>query len=385
MHIFPAAMLGLCLCTVLLVLTGPKRTPARLYLSALLTTIAAGHLAHALLPPATGLPLWLMPWMGLRIFFYGPLLFLFAAHAANPGRPVSWLDALHFAPILLVALVGPLLSGPPPALEDGALPRPPLWPGFAQAISVAAYTFAAWLHIRDALADPLMDRGETRMPATAGLEITLLVFLGVWLAQHALFLLAERPGPDSLLPALRGALLLSYTVPICFIGARMFFASVPRSTDTAASQKVERSEKVDESSEHSASLNKYQRSGLKPEQAAELWEAITHYMENQRPYLDADFGPGDLAAALDVPRTHVSQAINQELNENFYNFINKYRVDAVVEKILRNRDEPLNLLQLALNAGFNSKSTFNSAFKRITGRTPSEFKGELGKKEIVPA
>jgi AraC-like DNA-binding protein len=76
-------------------------------------------------------------------------------------------------------------------------------------------------------------------------------------------------------------------------------------------------------------------------------------------------------------RGQLSQLINDGLGDNFYDFVNKYRVDEVKRLMTDPKAKNFNLLGIALEAGFKSKSTFNLIFKRFTGLTPSEYRKNL--------
>lgn len=77
---------------------------------------------------------------------------------------------------------------------------------------------------------------------------------------------------------------------------------------------------------------------------------------------------------MNISTHHLSQAINQNLNTNFYKFVNAYRVEEVKKKLKNPEFEKYSILGIAFESGFNSKSTFNKIFKEETGMTPSEFK-----------
>ena len=81
----------------------------------------------------------------------------------------------------------------------------------------------------------------------------------------------------------------------------------------------------------------------------------------------------ELADSLTVPAYHLSQLINDEFLVNFYDFINKYRVEEA-KKLLIEDTHNYKILAIAYEVGFNSKATFNRVFKKFTDVTPSEFK-----------
>lgn len=97
-------------------------------------------------------------------------------------------------------------------------------------------------------------------------------------------------------------------------------------------------------------------------------------MEEERPYRDCDLTLADLAARLDTTPHRLSEVFNAQLDLNFYDFVNGYRVREVERRITEDRNGSVTLLSMALDAGFASKSTFNHVFKKLTGKTPSAYR-----------
>jgi AraC-like DNA-binding protein len=116
---------------------------------------------------------------------------------------------------------------------------------------------------------------------------------------------------------------------------------------------------------------KYQRSGLKPEILNELHEKLIGHMEEAQPYLDPKLNLAGLAAQLEISPNQLSQVINQKEQVNFHDFVNKYRIEEFVRRASQNKS--FSLLAHALDAGFNSKSSFNGIFKKHKGRPPSQY------------
>ncbi|MEZ5428243.1 MAG: AraC family transcriptional regulator [Pyrinomonadaceae bacterium] len=98
-------------------------------------------------------------------------------------------------------------------------------------------------------------------------------------------------------------------------------------------------------------------------------------MEEEKPHLDPNLTLADLSRRLGVNSVVLSYTINSGFDQNFNDFVNGFRVAEVVEKLETSDDSTL--LALAFECGFNSKSTFNRAFKKITGRSPREFQINL--------
>ena len=123
-----------------------------------------------------------------------------------------------------------------------------------------------------------------------------------------------------------------------------------------------------------APAKKYEKSGLVEKEASALLTRLEARMLSAKPWLDADLTIEDLALALGVQRHHLTQVINDRLGKNFYRYVNEYRVEEVRRKIALGEAERLSILGVALDSGFNSKSSFNEAFKGIMGCTPSEYR-----------
>lgn len=108
--------------------------------------------------------------------------------------------------------------------------------------------------------------------------------------------------------------------------------------------------------------------------SAEISERLLMFMETERPYLDEELSLQKLSLLVNVSTHRLSEAINQDLNTNFYRLINAYRVEEVKRKLGNPECDKYSILGIAFESGFNSKSTFNKIFKEETGMTPSEFK-----------
>ena len=125
---------------------------------------------------------------------------------------------------------------------------------------------------------------------------------------------------------------------------------------------------------------KYQRSGLKNEDVADLVNKIRKYMVIKKPYLDRELTIYDLSIQLRISRHTLSEVINEHMGMNFYNLVNEYRIKEVKERLKSDEYRQLTILAIAYDSGFNSKSSFNTIFKEKTGQTPSEYLAQLNAK-----
>lgn len=119
---------------------------------------------------------------------------------------------------------------------------------------------------------------------------------------------------------------------------------------------------------------KYEKSGLTPERSERYVRKLLHCMETDKPYTDGDLNLQKLARQLSIPPQHLSQIINERLNQSFVDFINTYRVEEAKRRLVDPAKKHFSLLAIAEEVGFNSKSSFNLVFKKHTNMTPSEFR-----------
>lgn len=99
-------------------------------------------------------------------------------------------------------------------------------------------------------------------------------------------------------------------------------------------------------------------------------------METEKPFLDSQLTLGNLAKRLGVNTAVLSYAINSGFDKNFNDFVNEFRIAEVKNKMADGAAANSNLLGIAFDCGFNSKATFNRAFKKFTGVSPKEFQND---------
>lgn len=129
-----------------------------------------------------------------------------------------------------------------------------------------------------------------------------------------------------------------------------------------------------EISRNEKELRKYERSGLSQELAEKHLNHLINIMNDEKLYLNSSLTLTDLAEKLSISTHNLSEIINTRLNKNFYDFINGYRINQAKIDLLDPSKKNLKILSIAFDAGFNSKTTFNTLFKEYTGKTPSEFR-----------
>jgi AraC-like DNA-binding protein len=116
---------------------------------------------------------------------------------------------------------------------------------------------------------------------------------------------------------------------------------------------------------------KYARSALDAGRMARIAEKLQRAMDQDRLFADASLSLRDLADRIGVSENYISQTLNERLGRNFFDFVNAARIDAAKPLL---REDGKTVLEVALAVGFNSRSTFNAAFRKHAGSTPSRFR-----------
>ena len=122
---------------------------------------------------------------------------------------------------------------------------------------------------------------------------------------------------------------------------------------------------------------RYEKLRLGPEREEEIVSQLKLMMNENRPYLNEDITLADMAKQMSINTHQLSMILNLHLNMNFYTFINSYRVEQAKEILSLPENNSASILSIAYRSGFNSKSTFNSMFKKITGITPTQYRTSL--------
>lgn len=126
-----------------------------------------------------------------------------------------------------------------------------------------------------------------------------------------------------------------------------------------------------------SSQKKYLKSRLQEKEVNEIFFRLEKDILRKKLYLNPELNLRDLARSQNVTTNVISQVINAKTKNNFYDFINKYRIIEVKKRLRASSKETI--LQIAYASGFNSKTTFNTSFKKETGITPSQYRSELKK------
>jgi AraC-like DNA-binding protein len=125
------------------------------------------------------------------------------------------------------------------------------------------------------------------------------------------------------------------------------------------------------------SYPKYEKFRLPASEEEKYVKNLQTYMSEKKPFLNDELTLQNLADELSISTHHLSMILNIHCKQSFYNFINIYRVEDVKSKLINSEFNDHNILTIAYDSGFNSKSTFNTMFKKFTGKTPKEYRKQL--------
>lgn len=119
---------------------------------------------------------------------------------------------------------------------------------------------------------------------------------------------------------------------------------------------------------------KYEKSGLSAEKSEQYKKVLLNLMNEQKLFCDPGLDLAQVSEKSGIPMHHLSQVINDRINQNFYLFVNGYRVREAMSRLKNVKTSDDKLIKIAFDSGFNSIATFNRVFKNINGQSPSQFR-----------
>lgn len=124
-------------------------------------------------------------------------------------------------------------------------------------------------------------------------------------------------------------------------------------------------------------FKKYNKSKLTRAAAEKNANILNSIMHEQKPYLDCEFSLSIFSELSKIPNYEISETLNGLIGQSFNDYVNNYRVEEFKGFLAQEKYAKFTLLALAFEAGFKSKTTFNTSFKKITNQTPSEYKKSI--------
>ena len=119
---------------------------------------------------------------------------------------------------------------------------------------------------------------------------------------------------------------------------------------------------------------RYQKSGLKSEEAETRLHELVNYMKSRKPFTNPELTIFDVAAAMQISRNHLTEILNVYGGKTFNEFINTYRVEEAKRLLREHASDTLSVSGIGRQAGFKSPNAFFTNFKKMTGQTPAAWK-----------
>lgn len=136
-----------------------------------------------------------------------------------------------------------------------------------------------------------------------------------------------------------------------------------------------------EETEDNKPTESYQKSGLKKSDADKYAKMITKLMQEEKLWLNPEVNLKEISQHSEIQQHYITQVLNEQLNKNLYTFVNEFRTNEVIRLFNDKKYNNWSIIAIAFESGFNSKSSFNTFFKKFTGKTPSEYRKELSPKQ----
>jgi AraC-like DNA-binding protein len=313
-----------------------------------------------------------------QLFLLGPVLYFYVQSLLNPSFRIKKKDFLHFLPgflylvfILIVFITDKIILKDYYFYADGRDMDLDFWYQFSGLISMVFYLFLSlrfYARYRE-MAFATVSFAEAIL--FNWIRRFLLAFLLILLLRVLFFILNPEWGEFGS----KFWYYLCFSLLFYYISISGYLTAVRGEfpLSMAVFQTENTGLELPKSSPSKTSLSK-----TTPIEDLENWKAqIEELMQVQRIFENPSLTLREMAQLLDTNSKQVSQVINQGFQKNFNDFVNDYRTEAMIGKLKAGEHQQKSLLGLALDCGFNSKSTFNRAFKKATNKTPRRFIEEM--------
>ncbi|WP_017930194.1 helix-turn-helix domain-containing protein [Robiginitomaculum antarcticum] len=356
-----------------LLVTGSRMTTASRILGAVCLLIALTFLfPFLLLNIENNMVMWSIGWLFYLPAILGPATYLYCRSALTE-KPITVSDLVHLIPLLFCyVMTVDLLIGDPQEIaqwiagtysEDWRLSASE-YVIVAQAFGYGGWTLAMILRYRKQAHANLANFNVSVFRWLLLMQLLILTVVG----------LKALPGLGSASETYSDIANLLLVLFVYFIAAMQW--RNPQFFIISGLTAIENTP----TPQRESTRIREQDGELDPAIRTELFKTVKSQFESEQIYLDSTLTLARLAAATRLSKHHLSEVLNRHAGKNFYQFINGYRVDFVCKRLEEGSTQ--NILDIALEAGFSSKSTFNAIFKQFTGRTPTQYRNKLKLEDV---
>lgn len=314
-----------------------------------------------------------------QLFLLGPVIYFYIRSLLDPAYRLRRRDWWHFVPAalylgysLLVFVVDELVLEEYYFYADGRDKDLDPWYQITGLAMMVAYTFAGFRNYqayRNRIYKELSFADAVVFQWAGRFLIGLLICLGLRL----LFLIILPNWGDF---GSKWWYYLAFAAIFYYIALAGYTHTIATSTSLqlTALKQIGGSSQDTPQTEASTPTKPTEEESLLSSEQLEYWKArVLAVVKTQEAYQDPGLTLRGLSQALETNPRQISRVINQGFSMNFNDFINQHRVEAVKQRLAGGDHQQFTILSIALECGFNSKTTFNRAFKKFTDRTPNQF------------
>ena len=287
-------------------------------------------------------------------FLFGPLIYYYSRSQIEPfslKRSSNWIHLLPFVLLLIMILPYYLLGSEEKiklsitgVTRTGVLQYFFIAKPWLQAFSMICYLVMSWRLI-----------SENKLSEKRTLRILFYLFAGFVISYTSYYIMIFTAG-----------YLRNYDYAISLAMAAFIYAI----GYLGYKNELEKEKKL--------SSKKYQNSTLTAGEMEDISRNLIEKMNNEKLYLNRDLNLERLAESVNTSKHNLSQVLNNKIGKKFSDFINEFRIEEAKSLIL-NKSQELSISGIASEAGFNNKTSFNTAFKKFTGVTPTRFRESIKK------
>ncbi len=307
------------------------------------------------------------------LFTIAPLFYMVVVYFVSPDRKFKKLDLLHFTPFLLFLPIAILLFLMDPKTKLGLVENETTELNSDDTIGMLivlllilmgfTYMFFAFRKIKKHQKNIKLFASSVETINLDWLKYLLLIFgavLLLWLNE-----VVFKPDNFKHLSSI-GYLLCIYVMA--------YFTSQQVEIFPYSTTEVDGIQEIIQENEQAAQKVDFVKQKRFSDTQMDIYKTqLLHFLEVEKVFIDDTLNLPKLATKMSLSVNDLSYLINEGFGANFFQLINKYRVEEAKKLLLSPKYDHLNILGLAFESGFGSKSTFNSTFKKMTGLSPSEF------------
>ncbi len=314
-------------------------------------------------------------------YLYGPLFYFYIRALTSISPPFEskkdyWHFMLFFVGIFLALptwILGPeqkiiMLYGLDGNMEEAVF-RANIFDGLATLFAVFQIAIYIWLgfhHLKRHRQNIRQQFSAIEKIDLSWLTVLLWLLTPLWLLYVVDVFLSEALGIGDQAGVLLHVILVLIIYSMGYLGLRQptifKYESIPNKLTTVVPKSTP------------LTHDKYMKSKLSEENSRKIKDRLSTIMAKEKPYLDNEITLSQLADLVGCTSNNLSQVINGELGKTYFDFINTHRIDKAKQYLLSSETQKMSILTIAMEAGFNSKSAFYTAFKKEAGMTPVQYK-----------